>query len=360
MDKIYLINKSFIELTNFVSNLEFVESKSDAEFYNLNYYNFIKKDFNIKTIYITNDSKVYCLNIELIKKKYHKYFYLWDINDNNIYKKIKFFFDYLYKVSLHNLSVFSKDIFLNISFFSSLESITIKDFLNFDKNSKNNYIINEIDILSPSDLIISDKLKRIYKYINSNLYENIFFKDIILSLIPIKYWGNSLFFLKSKLVFKMHSFFHSYDDIISLQIPIARSKFLKDLFESLSLQTNNKFNIYIWVDWYNDYEKKKIIKLIKKYKDKFYKLNYFINRKNLWVWKTRWKLMRKDINSKYIIFLDDDVFLDYEAIQNLYDIINENKNVGLYSIENIDVRYDSDYLDYIFKKGFFHNTHYYS
>jgi hypothetical protein len=64
-------------------------------------------------------------------------------------------------------------------------------------------------------------------------------------LLPEKYWCNSIFFLNSNLKFKISKFYNNYNEIISLHIPVARSKYLKDLFESLLLQTNKDFKIFI-------------------------------------------------------------------------------------------------------------------
>jgi len=127
---------------------------------------------------------------------------------------------------------------------SSLSMINSKDFISL-KSINNVLVLN--DILIPDYLDINEKLYKIYKVLNKKLdkVSNVFFEDFILSLVSEKYWINSLFFLHSNLNFKVKNFFNKYDEIISLQIPVARSKFLKDLFESLLLQTNNNFKIII-------------------------------------------------------------------------------------------------------------------
>jgi hypothetical protein len=119
------------------------------------------------------------------------------------------------------------------------------------------------------------------------------------------------------------------------------------LFESLLLQTNKNFKIFIWVDWYNEKQKYDIVKIIKKYKDKFDNFDFFVNRKNLWVWKTRRKLMNWDKKSKYIVFLDDDNFLSSNVIDFLYENIKFYPNMWMYSISNIDIRFDADFRNYI-------------
>jgi hypothetical protein len=144
--------------------------------------------------------------------------------------------------------IISKKISLNKDFLNSLINVSIKDFLNNNFNLETKIILKN-DVLSPSNLVLSESIYKLYKLISDKLetldLSSIYFEDFILSLLPFKYWSNSLFFLNSKLKFKISDFFNEYDDIISLHIPVARSKYLEDLFESLLLQTNKNFKIFI-------------------------------------------------------------------------------------------------------------------
>jgi hypothetical protein len=111
--------------------------------------------------------------------------------------------------------------------------------------------------------------------------ESILFEDFILSLIPEKYWHKSLFFLNSKFTPKIKDFFNTYENIISLHIPIARSLYIKDFFEALLLQKNKNFRLIMYVDGYDEKQKNDIVANIKKYENKFSDFTYFVNEKNL-------------------------------------------------------------------------------
>lgn len=350
--KIYIKNLCKINFNLKIDWIEFVDDILLADKYNLSQFIFFNEKNIYKTIYINKTWEVYCFDLDIIWNKFKKYFYIWNIIDNDVWYRVKYFFDNLYWVAIKTLSCFSKIVKIDKKMILSLEKISSKEFIS------SNYLDNKIvlnDFFIPNYLDVNDKLFKIYKILNNKLKgsNNIFFEDFILSLVDEKYWINSLFFLNSNLKFKVVNFFNKYDEIISLQIPVARSKFLEDLFESLLLQTDKNFKITIWIDWYDEKQKRDIIKICKKYKNKFDKFDYFVNKKNLWVWKTRWKLMKKDYNSKYVIFLDDDVFLDNKAIKNLYKNIFFYKNIWIYSIENVDVRYDTDYKKCIFMKSWF-------
>ncbi len=350
--KIYIKNLHKNKINFILDKINFIDNYLEADKYNLSQFIFLNEKIIYKTIYISKIWDIYCFDLDIIWNKFKKYFYIWNVSDNDIWYRVKYFFDNLYWIALKTLSCFSKIVKIDKKMILSLEKISSKEFIS------SSYLDNKIilnDFFIPNYLDVNDKLFNIYKILNKKLKEwsNIFFQDFILSLVNEKYWINSLFFLNSNLKFKVVNFFNKYDEIISLQIPVARSKFLEDLFESLLLQTDKNFKITIWIDWYDEKQKIDIIKICKKYKNKFEKFNYFVNKKNLWVWKTRWKLMKKDYNSKYVIFLDDDVFLDYKAIENLYKNIFSYKNMWIYSIENVDVRYDTDYKESIFMKSWF-------
>ena len=352
--KIYLINKSCIKISNKIQSIDFVSILNDADKYDFKQYNYINFALEYKTIYITWDENVYCLDMEGIPNKYLKYFYIWKISDNNIYTNILKYFSELSWIALHSLSVIWKTITINKNYIDSLKVIKTKNFI-VSWYNKNSEILIKNDILSPSNLVVSDWLYKIYSTINERLEKNwklwnVFFEDFILSLLPEKYWCSSLFFLNSRIKFKISNFFNEYDNSISLHIPVARHNYIKDLFESLLLQTNKNYKIFIWVDWYNKTHNEKIIKILNKYKSSFNDFNYFINKKNLWVWKTRWKLLNSDKKSRYIVFLDDDNFLSTNTIDFLYKNIEKYKNMWMYSISNIDVKFDVKYSDYIYKK----------
>lgn len=332
-------------------NIQFVTNIKDADFFKYPFYKHKIKKVWFKTVDIDDEGNVYCIDISLLSSdKVKAFFNIGKITDGDLLDKINYVFSNLEGILLHNMCVLTDLIKMDASYFDSIQNIGLLDFLKKNVGYNNEkYLIKWKKILSPSNLVLNNRLFRLYNLIINKLESNIFFDDIILSLIPFKYWGNSLFFLKSRLTFKLSTFFNKYEDVISLQVPVARSVFLKDLFDSLLLQTNLNFKLLVWVDAYDDEEKRKILEIIKSYKNKFKNFNYFVNEKNLWVWKTRWKLMNLDKTSKYVVFLDDDVFLDYEAIDNLYNVLLKYPNIGLYSIENVDVRFDVDYKDYIFK-----------
>jgi len=324
-----------------------------ADWYFFNQFLFHNVEIKYKTIFVSKEWDVFCFNIWLISKKYHSYFLIWKISDTEISSKINYFFNNLWWIFLHTLSILSDLVSINIVKYNNI--INIKDFFWLKVNNISEVLLIKKDVLVPDNLVVNKKLYSLYELLNKKLWLlteqwliwNIFFEDFILSLLPEKYWVNSVFYLKSNLKFKISNFFNTYNDVISLHIPVARSKYLNDLLSSLLSQTSNNFNINIGVDWYNKKQKENIIKIIKKFENEFKSFNYFVNRKNLWVWKTRWKLLNFDKKSRYIVFLDDDNFLSSNAIEKLYFDINRFSKCGMYSIPNIDVRYDIDYRDYI-------------
>ncbi|MDR1987581.1 MAG: hypothetical protein LBQ24_02175 [Candidatus Peribacteria bacterium] len=164
------------------------------------------------------------------------------------------------------------------------KKIKTKDFLKY-KMPENKKILVENDSLSPSNLVVKDGLFKIYKVLEKKLehinLDNILFEDFILSLVPEKYWHKSFFFLKSKFTPKIKDFFNTYNDIISLHIPIARSLYMKDFFEALLLQINKNFRLLMCVDGYDEKQKNDIIAVIEKYKDRFSNFEYLVNEKNL-------------------------------------------------------------------------------
>lgn len=348
-----VIEKFKLELTILFSIVTNNDEASDYEYEQFIIDSSLKK----RTLFIDNLYNIYSINILLIPKKYHKYFLVWNINSINILRNIEYFFNNLEWVFLHNLSVFSSKVQINKDIFQIKYKISTKLFLNgWYDNEQKACIIN--DILTPEELIVSNWLYKLYQVLskklqhlnNGNYLNNIYFDDFILSLVPEKYWINSLFFLNSKLLLKISTYFQEYDEIISLHIPVARSKYLKDLFESLLQQTNQKFKIFIWVDGYNERQKDSIVKILNKYKNRFEIFDYFVNSKNLWVWKTRRKLINWDKKSRYVVFLDDDNFLSTNTINFLYEKIEQYPNMWMYCISNVDVRFDINYKDYINNK----------
>lgn len=352
--KFFLINKYIWSIKN-IDNYFIVNDINNSNSYNFKQFIFNNLNIKAKTIYIWEEWNVYCFDISLISKIYHSYFFIWNVNDSNIQDKIIYFFGNLSWIFLHTLSLVSKLVWLNKENITFHNSIFIKDFLLMNENEVKRIIFVNKEILLPDNLVVTDKLYSLYNLLEKKLLDfydkweiwNIFFEDFILSLLPEKYWVSSIFFLNSKLKLKISNFFNKYNEIISLHIPVARSKYLEDLFWSLILQKNKNFKIFLWVDWYNKKQKDDIVKIVKKYENKFDNFSYFVNRINLWVWKTRWKLLNWDKKSKYIVFLDDDNFLSINAIELLYKKINEFPKCWMYSIPNIDVRYDIDYKDYI-------------
>jgi hypothetical protein len=164
------------------------------------------------------------------------------------------------------------------------KKISTKDFLKY-KIPENKKLLVENDSLSPSNLVVKDGLFKIYKVLekkldNTNL-DNVLFEDFILSLIPEKYWYKSLFFLNSKFTPKIKDFFNTYEDIISLHIPVARALYMRDFFEALLLQTNKNFKLLMCVDGYDEKQKNDIVAVIEKYKDRFSNFEYLVNEKNL-------------------------------------------------------------------------------
>lgn len=356
---IYLKNKSNHSLNSKFEWINFVNNIDYADKFEFNQYIFNDKNLSFKTIYIDKQWDLFWFDLDIIWKKYSKYFLICNLNDEKLVYKVIFYFDNLLWIALKTLSNISKVVSLNNTYINWLNEISTKDFMSV-KNIDDNFLVKN-DLLIPEYLDINENLYKLYDLLSLKLQKfnddflcwKIFFKDFVLSLLEYRYWSYSLFFLNSNLKFKISNFFNNYDEIISLQIPVARSKFLKDLFETLLLQTNKNFKIIIWIDWYDEKQKKDILEICKKYKNKFDNFQYFVNKKNLGVWKTRWKLLKKDKISKYVVFLDDDVFLDYKAIENLYKNINSYRHMWLYSIENVDVRYDINYKDYIFMESWF-------
>jgi hypothetical protein len=164
------------------------------------------------------------------------------------------------------------------------KSIKTHDFLKYKIPSNKKFIVKN-DALAPSNLVVKDGLFKIYKVLEKKLehtdLSNILFEDFILSLVSEKYWHKSLFFLKSKFTPKIKDFFNNYEDIISLHVPIARSLYMKDFFETLLLQINKNFRLLMCVDGYDEKQKNDIISVIEKYKDKFENFEYLVNEKNL-------------------------------------------------------------------------------
>lgn len=354
--KIYIKNLYERNFNLKIDWIEFVDDILLANKYNLSQFIFNDEKIIFKTLFIDEGGDIFCFDISLLKKNIKKYFYICNINDLEIINKIIYFYKNISWIAISTLSKTTNLVSLNYSFFDNLSSISTKEFLS--NSNFNKKIIVKNDSLSPDNLVVSDSLYKLYEFvnkklelINDDLFDwNIFFADFILSLISHKYWVNSLFFLKSNLKFRVSTFLNNYDDVISLHIPVARSKYIWDLFESLLLQSNKDFKIVIWVDWYDKKQKWEIKKIVNNYKNKFNNFDYFINKKNLWVWKTRWKLLKKDKFSRYVVFLDDDNFLSSNSIDFIYNNINKYKNMWIYSIENIDVRFDVNYKDYIYKR----------
>lgn len=354
--KVFLKKESNNEKCLSIENIIFVENINDADTYNFNQFIFKESKIKKKTIFLDNSQNIYCFDISLLPERYKSYFLIGKINDENIWFRINYFFENLSWIALHSLSLKTKQVVLNQDFLKSLKIINIKDFVNVNNLGKNILIKN--DILSPHNLVVWERLYKLYWNIKKTLLIlekkwlawKIFFEDFILSLLPKKYWAQSLFFLNSNLDLKILKFFNTYEEIISLHIPVARSKYAKDMFEALLDQTNKRFKVCIWVDGYDKDHKDWIVAEIKKYKDKFDNFSYFVNSKNLWVGKTRRKLLNKDKTSRYVVFLDDDNFLSENTIDFLYKSIKKYPHMWIYSIENVDVRFDVDYKDYIFQK----------
>lgn len=346
--------KNTIESLN-VEGIDFVISLQDADSYEYRQFTFNDDSILKKTLFV-QDEIIYWLDITKIRKKYWDYFILCPLSDTNRWFKILYYFTNLSGIALFTYSQISKLVTINSEIFSLNQTLSTKDFLQ-KKVSIQELTLIKNDILVPDNLIVNESLYKIYSLLETKLTslekkwddKNIFFEDIILSLLPEKYWINSLFYLNSKIKFKISRFFNTYNDIISLHIPVARSQYLEDLFESLLLQTNTNFKICIGVDGYNKEQKKDIIKIIKTYQGRFDNFDFFINKRNLWVGKTRWKLLNWDKTSKYIVFLDDDNFLSVNMINDLYKKIDQFKKCWMYSIANIDIRFDTNYKDFIHK-----------
>lgn len=349
--KIFLINNFNLSFNDF-DDLYFVNKYSLSDIFEFPQFIYKSEFLNYKTLTLNSDWDFYCMDISLIPKKYHEYFYLWNIKEDNINYKISYFFYNLSWIFLHTLSLVSKHIILNKNFFQFEKILDVKNIFSDNLNWK---ILISKSFILPDNLVVTDNLYKLYNVLEkklnnlsgNNYINNIFFEDFILSLLPFKYWWNSLFFLNSNLKFKIINFFNKYEDIISLHVPVARSKYIEELFLSLLTQTSTNFKLIIWVDWYNETHKKEIVKIINKYKNSFKDFSYFVNKKNLWVWKTRWKLLNKDKTSKYVVFLDDDNFLSSNTIEWLYQKTSEYSKCWMYSIANLDVRFDVKYQDYI-------------
>lgn len=331
---------------------------SEADIYDFGQFSFHSLEVQYQTIYISEQWDIYCFDVALIPKRHHPYFLIWKVQDEDFIYKITYFFDNLAGIFLHTLSLVSRLVTVNIPKIDKSASVSIKNLLLNEWRFAVEATLVNSEVLVPDNGIVTESLYDLYGVLDKSLsifsrkwyIWNIFFEDFILSLLPEKYWCKSLFFLSSKLKFKISNFFNVYNDIISLHIPVARSKYLEDLFESLLLQTDKRYKIYMGVDGYTKKQKDDIVAIIKKYKDRFDNFEYFVNRKNFWVWKTRWKLLNGDPSSRYIVFLDDDNFLSTNTIGDLYKKIGSFPRCGMYSIANIDVRFDIDYRNYIGSK----------
>ena len=329
----------------------FVNEFNQADLYEYSFFGYTSPLFQKKTIFVDTNWDIYGIDVEWLPKIHWKYFLIEKYDECNGINHILYYFEHLTWIALHTLSLISSEVKVIIPIFECTEKITCTDFIQSPIFPSEKNILITRSIIVPDNLVVSQTLYKLYSILiqkmNTCPSNNIFLEDAILSLLPVKIWCYTIFFLQSRLKFKIQDFFHTYVPIISLHIPVARSKYIKDLFESLLLQTQMNFKIFIWVDGYNTKQTSDILKVLNQYKDKFHNFDYFVNRKNLWVWKTRWKLLQRDKTSRYVVFLDDDNFLSSFAIDELYKNIHQYPNMGMYSISNIDVRFDVDYHDYI-------------
>jgi glycosyltransferase involved in cell wall biosynthesis len=140
--------------------------------------------------------------------------------------------------------------------------------------------------------------------------------------------------------------------MVAIIIPYYKITFFEKTLESLALQTDKRFTVYIG----DDFSPEKPTKILEKYKDEFdfvyHRFESNLGGINL---VDQWKrCVALSKNEEWLMLLGDDDFLDTNAIEEFYNYLSENKKIEIdlvrFKLKIIN------YLESIEENNFEYNT----